>query len=202
MFQVKWSYPGKATLSKDTLSSFRCLCGASWLWHFMGNFTITKTSLYNFDPLKPHFYIVKPGFIGYTLFFLFLLKNIDCGYSLEPPRRGGSNEYPKSMFWAEIWKISEFLSENFQFVFVVKFSMYLNSRLHNAYDLTCQEYISWSAKHNLLEALKEEGVRANYDKTQLHSCNDRHVSKIKELQHRDRLGMDSRNGYWDEEGGG
>ena len=23
---------------------------------------------------------------------------IDCGYSLEPPRRGGSNEYPQSMF--------------------------------------------------------------------------------------------------------
>ena len=22
----------------------------------------------------------------------------DCGYSLEPPRRGGSNEYPQSMF--------------------------------------------------------------------------------------------------------
>ena len=37
----------------------------------------------------------------YALFFLFLLKNIDCGYSLEPPRRGGSNEYPQSMFWAE-----------------------------------------------------------------------------------------------------
>ena len=30
------------------------------------------------------------------------------GYSLEPPRRGGSNEYPQSMFWAEIWKILEF----------------------------------------------------------------------------------------------
>ena len=27
-----------------------------------------------------------------------LLKNIDCGYSLEPPRRSGSNEYPQSMF--------------------------------------------------------------------------------------------------------
>ena len=26
-------------------------------------------------------------------------SNIDCGYSLEPPRRGGSNEYPQSMFW-------------------------------------------------------------------------------------------------------
>ena len=49
-----------------------------------------------FDPLKPHFYMVKLGFTG--VFFLFLLKNIDCGYSLEPPHRGGSNEYPQSMF--------------------------------------------------------------------------------------------------------
>ena len=32
-------------------------------------------------------------------------QNIDCGYSLEPPRRGSSNEYPQSMFWAEIRKI-------------------------------------------------------------------------------------------------
>ena len=24
-------------------------------------------------------------------------QNIDCGYSLELPRRGGSNEYPQSM---------------------------------------------------------------------------------------------------------
>ena len=24
-------------------------------------------------------------------------QNIACGYSLEPPRRGGSNEYPQSM---------------------------------------------------------------------------------------------------------
>ena len=29
-----------------------------------------------------------------------LAQNIDCGYTLEPPRRGGgSNEYPQSMFW-------------------------------------------------------------------------------------------------------
>ena len=26
-------------------------------------------------------------------------QNIDCGYSLEPPQRGSSNEYPQSMFW-------------------------------------------------------------------------------------------------------
>ena len=25
-------------------------------------------------------------------------QNIDCRYSLEPPRRGGSNEYPQFMF--------------------------------------------------------------------------------------------------------
>ena len=25
-------------------------------------------------------------------------QNIDCGYPSEPPRRGGSNEYPQSMF--------------------------------------------------------------------------------------------------------
>ena len=25
-------------------------------------------------------------------------QNIDCGYSLEPPRRGGSDEYPQSIF--------------------------------------------------------------------------------------------------------
>ena len=48
------------------------------------NLFITKTCLYNFDLLKSHFYIVKLGFKGYTLFFLFPLKNIDCGYSLEP----------------------------------------------------------------------------------------------------------------------
>ena len=57
-----------------------------------------KHTYISFDPLKPHFYIVKLGFTGHSLFFLFLLKNIDCGYSLEPPRRGGSNEYPQSMF--------------------------------------------------------------------------------------------------------
>ena len=32
-------------------------------------------------------------------------QNIECWYPLEPPRRGGSNEYPQSIFWAEIRKI-------------------------------------------------------------------------------------------------
>ena len=33
------------------------------------------------------------------------LALVDCGYSLEPYRRDGSNEYPQYMFLAEIRKI-------------------------------------------------------------------------------------------------
>ena len=29
-----------------------------------------------------------------SFFFNSFAKNIHCGYTLEPPRRGGSNEYP------------------------------------------------------------------------------------------------------------
>ena len=31
--------------------------------------------------------------------FLIFAQNIDCVYTLEPPRRGGSNECPQYMFW-------------------------------------------------------------------------------------------------------
>ena len=54
---------------------------------------ITKTCPLILTTLKPHFYIVKLRFTGVYIIFLILLKNIACGYSLEPPRRGGSNEY-------------------------------------------------------------------------------------------------------------
>ena len=40
------------------------------------NIYITKTCLYNFDPLKPHFYTVKLGFAGvYIIFFYFCSKH-------------------------------------------------------------------------------------------------------------------------------
>ena len=70
------------------------------------HFTITKTCLYNVDPLKPHFYIVKLGFIGVYIIF------------------------PQSMFWAEVWNIlhQRFLPENFRFL-EVKFSICLNRRV-------------------------------------------------------------------------
>ena len=60
-------------------------------------------------------YIVKLGFTGYTLVFLFLLKNIDCGYLLKPPRRGCSNKYLQSMIWEKIWKVPQFFIWKFSF---------------------------------------------------------------------------------------
>ena len=83
---------------------------------------ITKTYLhvYNFDPLKPHFYIVKLGFTGVYIIVLISAQDIDCGYSLELPHRGSSNEYSQSVFWAEIWKILEFFIWKFYIFLLVK----------------------------------------------------------------------------------
>ena len=54
---------------------------------YSNSLVITKTRLYKFDPLKPNFYIVK---LGLTRVYIIL------------PVRGGSNEYPQSMFRVEI----------------------------------------------------------------------------------------------------
>ena len=68
------------------------------LYPFSTGSSRKKTYLYNFDPLKPHFYIVKLGLTGLYIIFLISAQNIGCGCSLEPPRRGDSNEYPQSVF--------------------------------------------------------------------------------------------------------
>ena len=46
------------------------------------------------------FWVVKSLKFHQKFFDIFLIfaQNIDCGYTLEPPRRGGSNEYTQSMF--------------------------------------------------------------------------------------------------------
>ena len=87
-----------------------------------------KTYLYNLDPLKPHFYIVKLGFTVYIIFLIFA-QNKDCGYTLELPRRGGSNEYPQSVFWAEIWKNILFFIWKFSVFGDEIFYIYLNRRV-------------------------------------------------------------------------
>ena len=67
------------------------ICAAAW-----ENVPITKTRLFkyieNFASKNWKFSDKKPWY------FHISAQNIDSGYSLEPPRRGGSNEYPQSMF--------------------------------------------------------------------------------------------------------
>ena len=73
-----------------------CPFPKGYIWFYNTLFSsITKTRLFkyieNFIP-KNWKFSDKNSHI-----FHISAQNIDCGYSLEPPRRGGSNEYPQSM---------------------------------------------------------------------------------------------------------
>ena len=66
------------------------------------------------NPLRKHAYSNKLKIsppktekfqIKTLIFFPVSAQNIDCGYSLEPPRRGGSNEYHNLCLGAEIREI-------------------------------------------------------------------------------------------------
>ena len=63
-------------------------------------YSITKTCLFkyieNFMTKKDNFQIKKK-----TNIFHIPAQNRDSGYSLKPPRRDGSNEYPQSMFFEQ-----------------------------------------------------------------------------------------------------
>ena len=48
--------------------------------------------------------VKNENFSRFIFVFLIFAQNIDRGYTLEPSRRGGSNEYPQSMFWAKLFK--------------------------------------------------------------------------------------------------
>ena len=115
-------------------SAYRHVNISSFMWanrHFLIlTMFITKTCLYNFDPLKPHFYILKLRFTGVYIIFLISAQNIDCGYSLEPPRRGEAvlTSTHNLCFEQKYEKYQNFLSDKFQFL-VVKFSVYLNIRV-------------------------------------------------------------------------
>ena len=66
----------------DSKAQFRLVISTTCLFKYIENF-ISK--YWNFlDKNSDIFHITA--------------QNIDCGYSLEPPRRGGSNEYTQSMF--------------------------------------------------------------------------------------------------------
>ena len=67
-------------------------CGL--VFRFVYYFILRKHVYYILKILPPKTEIFQ---IKILIFFIFLLKNIDCGYLLEPPQRGGSNKYPQSM---------------------------------------------------------------------------------------------------------
>ena len=51
------------------------------------------SNIFKISPPKTESFQIK-----ILIFFHISAQNIYCGYSLEPPRRGGSNKYPQSMF--------------------------------------------------------------------------------------------------------
>ena len=71
-----------------------------WSGPLLYIYNITKTRLFkyieNFTTKKNEIFQIKNSNI-----FHISAPNIDCGYSLEPPRRGGSNEYPQSMLFEQ-----------------------------------------------------------------------------------------------------
>ena len=71
---------------------------------FIANQSITKTCLFkyieNYTSKKNENFQIKNS----DIFFIISAQNIYCGYSLEPPRRGGSNEYHNLCFRAKIRK--------------------------------------------------------------------------------------------------
>ena len=98
LFPKRWSlsYPNR------TKSTMICMISNMVLTYRWANKWSIRVSSWKHvcemnTPLTHHFYIVKLGFTGVYIIFLFLLRNMDCGYSLEPPRY---------IFWAQIRKIS------------------------------------------------------------------------------------------------
>ena len=61
-----------------------------FIYHYE-NTPIQKNRKFHFQKLKIFRY-------KNSVIFHISAQNIDCEYSLEPPRRGGSNGYPQSMF--------------------------------------------------------------------------------------------------------
>ena len=88
----KLSHYGTRTRRLAILSSD----GSYFLRNRLPYIPITKTRLFkyteNFTPKNWKFSDKKLCFVSY------FAQNIDCGYSLEQPRWGSSNEYPQSMF--------------------------------------------------------------------------------------------------------
>ena len=98
LWRLIWVYTVCSGLSVRT---FRAMCTSNpsseiSTFSTFSLFTLQKQSysnILNIIPSKNENFQIKT-----LIFFYISAQNIDCEYSLEPPRRGGSNEYPQSMF--------------------------------------------------------------------------------------------------------
>ena len=87
---------------------------------------ITKTCLYSFDPLKPHFYIVKLGFTG--VYIIFLISAQKHRLLVLVRMEAVLTSTHNLCFEQKCEKYQRFLSENFQYL-EVKCSIYLYRRV-------------------------------------------------------------------------
>ena len=111
-FKIRSIAPDKALFSTKSTDNFLISPWTSW-----------KHAYIILTPLNPLLYSKTGVHRGINYFSYFCSKTQIMG-----THQGSSNKYPQSMFWVEIWKISVFLSENFQFL-EVKFSIYLNRQV-------------------------------------------------------------------------
>ena len=91
--------------------------------------SITKTRLYNFYPLKPHFYIVKLGFTSVCIILLISAQKHRLWVLVRTALTRRFLRVPTIYVLSRnVKNIRVFLSENFQFL-EVKFSIYLNRHI-------------------------------------------------------------------------
>ena len=91
-------------ISNSLLTYWAAVKLPQYLWWVISNFrSFNPTYLCLYKSRAPDRKSIK------KIFFLFLHKNICCGYSLEVPRQGASNEYPQHMcLWRNKKDINNF----------------------------------------------------------------------------------------------
>ena len=89
---------------------------------------ITKTCLYNFDPLQPHFYMVKLGFTGVYIIFLISAQKHRLWVLVRVLGEAVLTSTHNLCFEQKYEKYQNFYLKIFLFL-VVKFSIYLNRRV-------------------------------------------------------------------------
>ena len=107
MWSLIWIFPGRACPKVRFIVGHR-FCKTDWSSInnrlvqniFSPNSTLSQILIYCFRSIKGD---------SRWYFFLFLHENVCCGYSLEAPTRGASNEYPQHFFpWRNKKNISIF----------------------------------------------------------------------------------------------